>query len=339
MPSSNLIPCHRKRPDPNLRIPSIVALGLMMGLISCSGPVLKFISIPTLAGPAFNRNATTTPKADTATWAAGKTMTMNTSTPKPTDWKLMPVIPVVTRRAMEIYKKGIALGNNPNAFSKVADCEGTVTWFLGDFDNDPPTYSLGPYTYLSEVVSTFHGSYSRTSVAVKKGGSASMMLSQLWTDKDLCNPDEPRLACEYRLNKPILALIALGTNDADRADTFESDMRQILQYSIDNGVIPVLTTKADNMEGNGSINATMARLAVEYDIPLWNFYAAVQPLPNHGLQEDAMHLTWEPNYFDNPFNMLAAWPVRNLTALQTLDSLRRGLLGLPQPTMNLTSVP
>jgi len=76
-------------------------------------------------------------------------------------------------------------------------------------------------------------------------------------------------------------------------------MRKIIEYSIEQGVIPILTTKADNKEEDGSINATIARLALEYQVPLWNFYAAVDPLANNGLQEDMAHLTWGRNLFDD----------------------------------------
>jgi hypothetical protein len=92
-------------------------------------------------------------------------------------------------------------------------------------------------------------------------------------------------------------------------------------------VIPVLSTKADNEEGDGSINAAIARLAVEYQVPLWNYWRAVQPLPDHGLQEDGAHITWGANRFDDPQAMRKGWPVRNLNALQMLDLLRRSLVG------------
>lgn len=102
-------------------------------------------------------------------------------------------------------------------------------------------------------------------------------------------------------------------------------MRAILEYSLQMGVIPILSTKADNEEKDHSINNTIARLAIEYKAPLWNFWRAVQDLPDKGLQEDGVHLTWAANRFNDEQAMKKAWPVHNLTALQTLDAVWRSI--------------
>jgi hypothetical protein len=120
----------------------------------------------------------------------------------------------------------------------------------------------------------------------------------------------------------------LGSNDIFHPEDFEPQMRKIIEYSIENGVVPVLSTKADNEEGDHSINTTIAHLAYEYDIPLWNYWLAVQPLPDHGLQEDKVHLTWGRNFFNDPAAMQKAWPVRNLTALQVLEAIWRKVSAL-----------
>ena len=86
-------------------------------------------------------------------------------------------------------------------------------------------------------------------------------------------------------------------------------------------VIPILATKADNLEGDHSLNEVIARVAFQYDIPLWNFWAAVQSIPFKGLTEDKFHLTFGKNYFDDPVEMENAWPIRNLTALQAIDAV------------------
>ena len=103
--------------------------------------------------------------------------------------------------------------------------------------------------------------------------------------------------------------------------SFKDNLTRIITILIEQDIIPILATKADNLEDDHQINMIIAELAVEYEIPLWNFWLAVQPLPNHGLQSDGAHLTWGKNYFDSSETMENAWPWRNLTALQMLNKL------------------
>jgi hypothetical protein len=239
----------------------------------------------------------------------------------PDGWKELPVIPTIDDEVLKIYARGLDLGNNLQAFSKIGDCGSTPAWFLGDFDRGPRYFRLGEYEYLQDVIQYFQGSFDRTSLAARSGFNASALFVPLWADRKFCEANETPLACEYRVHRPIAAFIMLGTNDVWRPAEFEPQMRKIIEFSIENGVIPILVTKADNQEGDGSINATIARLALEYKVPLWNFWKAVSGLPEEGLQEDGVHLTWAANHFDDPLAMNSAWPVRNLTALQVLNQL------------------
>jgi len=244
-----------------------------------------------------------------------------TPTMGPDSWKDFPVIPVFDHKALEIYARGLELGNNPLAFSKIGDCGSTPAWFLGDFDRGSRFFRLGKYEYLQDVIQYFQGSFDRTSLAARSGFNASALFVPLWADREFCKANETPLACEYRVHQPIAAFIMLGANDVWRPAEFEPQMRIIIEFSIEKGVIPILVTKADNQEGDGSINATIARLALEYQVPLWNYWRAANELPNGGLQEDGVHLTWAANHFDDPQAMSSAWPIRNLTALQVLDQL------------------
>ncbi len=249
-----------------------------------------------------------------------------TSTFDPETWSQLPVIPDLSRRAIQILKDGLAKGNNPHAFSKIGDCESQASWFLGDFDMGAGYYSLGSYeSDLAPVIPYFAGSYKRTSLAARPGFTAASLMAPIWSDKQLCQKGEGPLACEYRVQRPIVAFIMLGSNDASNPKTFEGHMRKIIEYSIDQGVLPILGTKADNVEQNYYVNKTIARLAAEYGLPLWNFWAAVQDLPDHGLQSDGVHLTFATPHFDDPNNMQKAWPVRNLNALEMLKKVMEQL--------------
>jgi len=235
----------------------------------------------------------------------------------------------VSSLVIEIYRRGQEVGNSPSAFSKIGDCEATPSWFLGAFDGSPGEYSLGSYPDLQAVISQFQGSFARTSLASGRGFTAANALAPLWADQSQCEANETPLACEVRLHRPSFAFVMLGTNDVYHQETFDANMRQILDYLIANGVVPLLATKADNLEGDHAINLEIASLAFDYDVPLWNFWLAVQPLPDHGLQEDGSHLTWAGPFFDDPNRMRAAWPWRNLTALQVLDAAWRGVTAQP----------
>lgn len=300
-------------------------------------PALQPGKMPTVAATTTGPAAALSPAQElpaTPTAEPGPTGELPPSaTPPPTPtlgpdfWKALPPVPLVGERPAEIYRRGLELGNNPNAFAKVGDCGSTPAWFLGDFDRGPRYYSLGEYDELLPVIEAFNGSYARTSLAAKSGFNASSIFTSLWADRDYCEVNETPLACEYRVHRPSFAFIMLGSNDVFHPESFEPQMRQIIEFSIERGVVPILATKPGNEEGDGSINATIARLALEYDIPLWNYWAAIQDLPDHGLQEDGVHITWAPNKFDDEWAMTRGWPVRNLTALQTLDAVWRSATG------------
>jgi len=244
-------------------------------------------------------------------------------------WQSWPVIPAVSQTANELYQRGQATGNNPRAFSKVGDGEISTEWFFTAFDLGPNFYDLGPYQNLHSVIEQFAGSFGRIGLAARRGFNTDRILDPTLSDPTSCESGESPLACELRLHRPAFAILSLGTNQVWQPEEFEKGMRQILTALISQNVVPILSTKGDNLEGDDRINRTIACLAQEYDLPLWNFWAAIQPLPNHGLQPDLEHLTYGITDFDDPHAMQTAWTVRNLTALQALDAVWRGVITQP----------
>jgi hypothetical protein len=278
-------------------------------------------------------SSTLLPASATATATVTVTLSLTptptltpTATPdtrlKPRDWAAWPVVPQVSARAKEIYLQGIGLGVTPRTFSVVGDCQSEPEVFLGIYATDR-YYLSSDYHYLQETINDFQSSFSHKSVSVRDGLSAPSALSPLWADPQVCQPDENPVQCELRLYKPMLVFINLGTvwREGASADKYEGYLHQIVDQVIASGALPILSTKADNVEGDHSLNQATARVAYDYDIPLWNFWAAADYLPNHGLDPESNDIYLTPD----------AWDVRNFAALRTLDAIWRELKTVYDP--------
>ena len=308
-------------------------------LVSCSTRQATTSAVPlptteqprqTQLEPDTDKQATDLPVTNTPNPAPTASRTLKPPLAKDA-WIQMPAVPAeVSDRALEIYHLGLELGNDPTHFSVIGDCQNVSSYFLSVFDKSGE-FSLGDeYAYLQPTIDYYQGSFSRTSLAVKGGFNAAAVISPLRADPKSCNKNESPLDCELRVWRPSVVFVSMETWWSEKpAEEYDKYMRRVIDRIIEAGAVPIIATKADNLEGDHSINATIVQIAYEYDIPLWNFWAAVQPLPNHGLSSDNFHLTFARNFFDDPDRMKSAWPWRNLTALQTLDVVRRGLTEMP----------
>ena len=249
----------------------------------------------------------------------------------PERWKEWPVVPAATVRSAEIFRSGLAMGNDPTAFSKVGDCQNIKAAFMGFFDI-PDRYNLGlDYLYLQDTIDNFSGHFNTDGQAVKGGFNAATVLSPLWANPEVCLAGENPLECELRLTKPSIVFISFEVWWEGRtAAEYEKYMRQIIETVIAHGAVPILATKADNVESDHSINLTTASLAYEYDIPLWNFWLAVQHLPNHGLdteRNDRFHISTD------------AWNTRSFTGLQALDNVWKSVKNSSQDIVGSPTQP
>lgn len=248
----------------------------------------------------------------------------------PGEWMDLPVVPEIDAHARQIFEAGIASGNDPKVFAKVGDCQNVPSLFLSIFDY-PGYYSLGDeYEYLQRTIDWYSGSFVRESEAVRRGFNAASVVSPVWADPETCESGETPLVCEIRVSNPSVAIISLETWWAGKPENYEKYVRQIIEGLLEEDILPIVATKADNLEGDHQINEILVRLANEYQIPVWNFWKAVQPLPGNGLMEDEFHLTFDDNHFDDPDVMKSAWPWRNLTALQVLDAVYTELISTQQ---------
>ena len=204
----------------------------------------------------------------------------NSPTPDPSDWKSLPVIPVVDPSIRAIYEYGQTLGNNPRAFSIFGDCQTRPADFFGVFETDETLFaSLSPD--LQETIDNFRGSFNRESPTAQDGTTPGALLWTQWHQgKFTCTFAETPVECELRIQRPSFVIIQIGTHFESRNTEY---LRKIIEQLIDAGVVPILATKADNREKDERVNRDMAMLASEYDLPLWNFWATVSDLPNRGL--------------------------------------------------------
>ena len=254
-----------------------------------------------------------------------------TRTPRPTSvpstaetqasaWKQLPVIPeAVDTSLRRVYARGLALGNDPNAFSLFGDCQARPEEFFGVYETDEEVIeSLSPE--LREMVDHFEGSFNRESPTAQDGTTPGSLLWTQWHRGEYgCTFAETPVQCELRIHRPSFVIIQIGTHFESRNTEY---LRRVILQLLDAGVVPILATKADNREKDERINRDMSMLAAEYDLPLWNFWAAVSDLPNRGLYtrddrplQGDIYLTEE------------AAAIHRMTGLETLNVVWRAVVG------------
>ena len=280
----------------------ILAL-MVCGLITaCTGeatstpaPVILHVSAPTQTFPALDLLSRSSAPLPTATQKPKKyspitpaptktlipTLVSPTSEPEVADWKDLPVIPDnIDPSLQKVYEKGLELGNDPHAFSIFGDCQERPADFFGVFETDATVVeSLTPEVH--EVVDNFQGSFNRESPTAQDGTTPGSLLWTQWHRGEYgCTFAETPVQCELRIHHPSFVIIQIGTHFESRNTEY---LRKVILQLLDAGVVPILATKADNREKDERINRDMSMLAAEYDLPLWNFWAAVSDLPNRGL--------------------------------------------------------
>lgn len=253
----------------------------------------------------------------------------------PEEWQDMPVIPdYISKEMMGVYQQGIQAGNHPDVLSIIGDCQSIPKVFLGPYENKEK-YNLGDFAQLQQLIDNFSGSWAEPGMARLGGLSIAGALTPSKANRTICEKGETPLSCELRIRRPSIVLVSLEEWWGDRpVSVYEGYLRQVLDTIIKSGAVPILATKADNLEGGHQINQTIVKVACEYQIPLWNFYSAVQPLTSHGLWSDGFHLTVGNFDFSNPISLDRGRTIRNLTALQSIDYVWRVLNNMPLPSAN-----
>ena len=226
-------------------------------------------------------------------------------------------IPQITPAQRAIYQRAVNAGKDPGMFTVIGDCNSLPPIYLQRIAVGQ--YNVAALGGLQRTVQQFNKSFSRISLAANGGLGAGMMMDPAWADGALCDAKTGNgpLACELWISRASIAFIALGTQEQYSWKDFEKNYRPMIEHALAKGVLPVLVTKADDIETasgapTGTINTIIRKLAAEYQVPLLDFYAATRELPNAGLLDEG----------DKDFHLsYAGMDRRMLTTLQTLAAI------------------
>lgn len=248
----------------------------------------------------------------------------------------------VSSHARQIFLYGRSLGNSAYTFTRVGDSISAAPQFLTQIGAG--SYTLGEYSYLSGAIRFFSGPNGRgqnpfaaSSIAARNGWGTTSVLDPSNADSGLCRSGETPLECEYRVVKPSVALIMFGTNDSGGLSTadFQANMQEIVQISINMGVIPILSTippKHYNSATDGRVaefNQVIMVTAQTYDVPLWDYGQVMRSLSGEGLASDGVHPSTPPDGVTTIFDadhLRYGYTARNLTALHVLWTLWQQVL-------------
>jgi hypothetical protein len=227
-------------------------------------------------------------------------------------------ISTITPAMKKRYRDAVREGRAPGMFAVIGDCNSepdAYWWRLS-----AGTFDVSQRPELHRAVERFAWSFTRGSAAARGGFNAAAMFDPSWSDPALCQPGEGPLDCELRLSNASIAFVSLGTGDTFAWKEFEVTLARIVEHLLERKVVPVLVTKADDLESQqadapaGAINDAVRRLGARYGVPVIEFWQATRPLPDFGMR-------WEGN--ENFHMSPAGSDVRIVLTLQALDALTR----------------
>lgn len=298
-------------------------------------PIATITDLPkTHTGPSdpTDSHPTLTPASDTlASPAATATVTPVMVNGVPAEvFIVLPEDVLVSLR--EIFQQGQQQGRNPQAFSKLGDSTIENPQFMTRFDDTEFSYDLADFAYLQPAIDFYSGSFGRQGAAVRRGLHTWSVFDPMWASNPACMSGETMLECEFRIWNPSLLFVRMGSNDAGIPNEVDRNLRRIVEFSIENGVIPVLGTKADRFEGSNINNQIIRQIAADYAVPLWDFDLIAGTIPGRGLGSDRVHMTY---FFEHDYKDPRAYRTGNgihtLTGLIMLDAIMHHIRDLIPP--------
>jgi hypothetical protein len=262
----------------------------------------------------------------------------------PSSYTTTPVIPTLdaatAARLSQVVQHGLQAGNRPNVFARAGDSITFASQFLVPLANPSPGVDSAVDGSLTETLNFFRSgtigsqnSFARTSTAAHGGYSTTDLLALL--------------PGELAATRPAFVLIEVGTNDIAlgySVDVFRQNLTVLAQTALNMGVVPVLSTIPDILlspqlqQRQPSFNQAIEDVGEALQVPVWNYWRALQRLPGVGIGGDLVHPSVSPAGGGDftPAGLQYGYNVRNLTALQTLDKLKRVLFqGAPPDAPDL----
>lgn len=264
-----------------------------------------------------------------------------TTQPTPSPTYMPPTVPIIsgiTSHTREIFLAGQSMGNRPNVFAKVGDSITAAPAFL--YGIGEGRYVLHSYAYLEPAILFFSSepigevnSFNNDSLAAMGGWTSVSILDPTnAASHHFCTYNTP-LECEYERIRPSIAIIMIGTNESETnlaSGLYQQNLNRMIEISIDMGVIPVLTTIPRNTYRDPRpYNSVIASTAQTHDVPLLDYWAAMEALPNRGLSEDNIHPSAPPDGNTSIFStdgLTYGYTMRNLVTMQMLDALWRQVM-------------
>lgn len=237
-----------------------------------------------------------------------------------------------TNHNLLVFQRGQQSGNQLNGLAKVGDSITASQMFLHPFSAG--VYDLQSYPHLQHVLDFFgtgeNSAFGQQSVAVQNGWSTRDVLSEQKALQRGCSAGTTPLTCEYDARQPAYALIMLGTNDAVVMPVaeYEQNLEQIVEVTLSRDIVPILFTSPPLQSPSYNVqpfNHAVIRISQKYDVPMINYWLAMQPLPNQGISADLVHPSGPPSNAGTtlftPEYLQYGYTVRNLVTLQGLDLL------------------
>lgn len=223
-----------------------------------------------------------------------------------------------------IFERGQERDLQQDFMLGIGDCNTESRYFLHPVTNEHSSDGVADVflarSDVQDLVSYFEPTFDQQAESANSGFNALTVFDPLWTRAEFCEAGESPLACDIREHDPFAMMVMFGANDVLvlTTEAYETALRDIIEYALAEGVIPILSTFAFDPSGyNGQnyqksirMNAVIRLLAEEYGVPMVNFWREVQSVPGSGILPDNAHLNVE------------AFEIRNQLALEMLRYLR-----------------